>query len=138
VEHEGVIAGTAGEHVGAAAAVEGVVAGVAEELVGECVAAAREVAGTLQHQRLDVVGERVGDAGEHRVGAGVGVLEHQVAGIVDEVGVVASATLHDVGAALAVEQRLATFSARNPSPIPTSWAGTRICRSGRDQVDGRQ
>jgi hypothetical protein len=40
--------------------------------------------------------------------------------------------------AMANKLRLATFSATKPSPIPTSCAGTRICRSGRDQVDGRQ
>ena len=54
VEHEGVVAGVAGEDVGAALTVEHVVAGIAEDAVGERVADAVEIGAALQHQRLDV------------------------------------------------------------------------------------
>jgi hypothetical protein len=42
--------------------------------------------------------------GEHRVVALVCILDDHVAGVVDEVGVVAGAASHGVGAAAAVEQ----------------------------------
>jgi hypothetical protein len=42
--------------------------------------------------------------GEHHIVAFVGVLDDHVAGVVDEVGVVAGAAGHDIGAAAAVEQ----------------------------------
>jgi hypothetical protein len=44
------------------------------------------------------------DRGEGRVGALVRVLDHGIAGAVDEIGVVAHAAAHDVGAGSAVEQ----------------------------------
>src|SRR5262245_19001875 len=61
VEHEGVVAGVAGEHIGARAAVDRVVAGIAVEAVRECIAGAEEIAGALQHQRLDVCSQRIAD-----------------------------------------------------------------------------
>ena len=64
IEHEGVVAGVAGENVGAALAVERVVAGIAEDRVGERVAGTVEVAGALQHQRLHIRRQREVDRGE--------------------------------------------------------------------------
>ena len=67
VEHEGVVAGVAGEDVGSALTVERVVAGIAEDAVGERVADAVEIGAALQHQRLDVAGKREVDRGEDGV-----------------------------------------------------------------------
>ena len=47
-----------------------------------------------QGQVLDVGAERVGDRGLHGVGAGAASLGHHVAGVVDDVGVVAGAAGH--------------------------------------------
>ncbi len=89
VEHEGVVAAIAREPVGAGAPVEGVLAGIAEELVGSVVAGAGEVGRALQHQGVHIGGQRLVHGGEYRIGAFAGVLEHEVAGVVDEVDVVA-------------------------------------------------
>ena len=57
--------------------------------VGAAVAGAVDVAAAGQGQVLDVGAERVADRRLHRVGALVERLGHHVAGIVDDVGVVA-------------------------------------------------
>ena len=58
--------------------------------------------------RFSTVGaERIGDRGQHRVGALAGVLDHHVADIVDHVGVVAEPARHGVGTGAAVEDVVA-------------------------------
>ena len=91
VDHVGVVAGAADHGVGAGAAVERVVAAVAGEDVGERVAGAVDVGAAGQGQVLDVGAERVADRRLHRVGALVERFRHHVAGVVDDVGVVAGA-----------------------------------------------
>ena len=93
----GVAAGAAGEHVDAAVAGDDVV---------EAVAGAVDVSGAGQGQVLDICAERVSDRRLHRVGAGAdaGGFRHHIAGVVDDVGVVAGAADHSVGAAGAVER----------------------------------
>ncbi len=71
------------------------------------IADAREVAGSLQHQGFHVRPQGVVDRGKHRIGAFAGILEHEVAGIVDEVGIVAEAADHRIGAGAAIEQVVA-------------------------------
>ena len=78
IEYEGVVAGIAGEHVGAALAVERVVAGIAEDRVGERIAGAGQVGGALQHQRFHVRRQDEVDGGEDGVGAFARVLDHLV------------------------------------------------------------
>ena len=89
----GVDAGAADERVVAAAAGEDVVAGVAGDDVGVAVAGAVDVAAAGEGQVLDVGAERVGDRRLHRVGALVGRFRDHVAGVVDDVGVVAGAAV---------------------------------------------
>ena len=107
VDHVGVVAEPARHGVGAGAAVEDVVAGVAGEAVGQGIAGAVEVGGAGERQVLEVGAERIGDRGQHRVGAFAGVLDHHVADIVDHVGVVAEPARHGVGAGAAVEDVVA-------------------------------
>ena len=65
----------------------------------EIVAEALQVGAALQHQGLHVRRKPVVDRGENRVVAlAAGALDHRVADIVDEVGVVAGTAAHDVGA----------------------------------------
>ena len=77
-------------------------------------------------QRLDVgaAGERVAHAGAHLVNALAGRFDHGIAGIVDDVDVVA-ARRHDVGAAAAVEhvgERIAGQQSVELEPIRFSIA----------------
>ena len=64
----------------------------------------------------------VGERRQHRVGAFVGVLRHHVADIVDDVGVVAEAADHRVGADAAVE------------PVVAAVAGERVGAAAADDV----
>src|SRR5262249_12538819 len=70
-------------------------------------AVALQVGGALQHQGFHVGGQGEVGGGEHRIGALVEVLGDHVAGIVDEVAVVAGAAGHDVGTGSAVEEVVA-------------------------------
>ena len=83
------------ERVGAAEAGEHVVAGVAGDDVGKPIAGAVDVAGQSQRQvldradRMDRIGQAEGDRGLNQVGAVAAGLVDHVAGIVDDIGVVA-------------------------------------------------
>ena len=68
------------------------------------------VGGAGERQVLDVGAERIGDRGQHRVGALAGVLDHHVADIVDHVGVVAEPARHGVGTGAAVEDVVAAIA----------------------------
>ena len=93
--------------VGAGAPVDQVVAGVAEDRICKRIAEALEVGAALQDQRLNVRRQSVVDGGEDRVAALPGILVHHVAGIVDEVGVIAGTAAHGVGAGAAVDEVVA-------------------------------
>src|SRR6478672_5291070 len=85
--------------------VENVVAAVAGDDVGE------RVAGAGERQVLDIVRQRVvGERRQDRVVALVGVLRHHVADVVDDIGVVAKAAGHRVGAGAAVEPVVAAVA----------------------------
>ena len=76
---------------------------VAGDDVGVAVAGAVDVAAAGQGQVLDVGAERVADRRLHGVGALADEFRRHVAGIVDDVGVVAGAAHHGVGAGAAIE-----------------------------------
>ena len=99
----GVVAGAAGQGVGARAAIQHVGTGIAGDLVVEFVAGAGDVGAAGQHQVLEVAPQRVAQGRDHGVGTAVGVFSHHVAGVVDHVGVVAPAAGHRVGALAAVQ-----------------------------------
>src|SRR5262245_63989808 len=103
-EQERIIARAAGQLVDATAAVEQVGAAIAVELVVEAVAVALQVGGALQHQRFYVRRQRKMGSRKSRVVALASALEHGVAGIVDEIGVVADPAQHGVSATAAIEQ----------------------------------
>jgi hypothetical protein len=110
VDHIGVVAEAADHGVGAGAAIENVVAAVAGDRVGEAVAGAVDVAAAGQRQVLDIGADGVGDRRLHRVGARVEHLRHHVADVVDDIGVVAEAADHGVGAGAAVEDVVAAVA----------------------------
>ena len=107
VDHVGVVAVAAGQRVRAYAAVEGVVAAVAGDDVGVAVAGAVDVGAAGQGQVVDVGAEREAHRRLHQVGAFAGIFGHHVAGVVDQIGVVAGTALHGVGARAAVEDVVA-------------------------------
>ena len=102
----GVVAETAPHQVGAEAAVDDVGILVAGDGVGQGVARAHQRA-TQQRQALDIRRQRVVDAAVDQVIAFVERLGHHIVFRVDEVGVVLGATLHEVAAALAVQDVIA-------------------------------
>ena len=93
--------------VGAGLAVEDVGVGIADQGVGEDVAGAVDRGGAGQGEVLESEAEGVGDRALHRVGALAEELVDGVAGIVDDIGVVAEAAAHEVGAEAAVEDIVA-------------------------------
>ena len=152
---ESVVAAAASERVVAALAVERVVASVAGDDVGVAVAGTVDVAAASQRQVLDIGAERVADRRLHRVGARVERFRHHVAGVVDDVGVVAGAADHGVGAGPAVERVVARaavdqVAAAGPimgeifaggaarDPGLERQAGHRIVGKGDDRVGDRQ
>ena len=92
-----VVAIAAFEEVVAGPAVERVVPEVAGDLVVEGVASAVDRA-VQQSQPLDIEAERDGDRGQNAVVALVRELHHQVAGLIDDVGVAAIAAAQPVRA----------------------------------------
>ena len=109
VDRVGVVAGAAVHRVGATAAVEQVVLGVAGQLVGPVVAGAGDGVRADQPQVLDMGGarHRVAHDRVHGVDAGARGLDHDVAGVVDRVGVVTAAASHRVGTFGTVEHVVA-------------------------------
>src|SRR5262249_34161921 len=81
-----------------------VVAGVADDGVEQPIAAAVDVGAAGQGQALDIGAQRVAYGADHLVGAGVGRFHRLVAGIVDEIDVVAGAAVHGVRAQSAVQR----------------------------------
>src|SRR5215471_10149668 len=103
VDDVDVVAVAAAHGVGAGLAIEQVVAGVAGDLVGECAADAGAGAGQ-QHEVLDVRRQDVaGGRAVHAVVTAARGFDDDVAGIVDDIDVVAHAAGQLVDAALAVE-----------------------------------
>lgn len=75
--------------------------------VGQTVAGAGHRRCALQRQVLDVVRQRIVDGRPHKVDALAGLLDHEVASVVDVVEVVAGAARHAVLAQTAVEHVVA-------------------------------
>ena len=132
IDHVGVVAEAADHGVGADAAVEHVVAAVAGDDVGVAIAGAVDVGAAGQGQVLDIGAERVGDRRLHRVGALVERLRHHVAGIVDDVGVVAGTAAHRVSAGPAVKRVIAR-AAGDEIVADTTGDGIVPC-TGEDRV----
>src|SRR5262249_148512 len=107
VDEVNVVAFAAAHAVGPAFAVEQIVTGIANDRIGIGVAVALQVVAALQDQGFHVVRQPVMRRRENDVGAFAGVLEHAIAGIVDEVDVVAGTAEHGIGSALAVEEVVA-------------------------------
>ena len=107
VDEVRVVAGAAAHDVGAAAAVEEIVAAVAGDDIDQVVAVALQIGATLQGQVLHIHRQRKMETHENRVGTLVRILDHRIAAIVDDIGVIAQAADHGVGAARAVENVVA-------------------------------
>ena len=132
VDHIGVVAEATDHRVGAGAAVENVVAAVAGEGVVEAVAGAVDVGAAGQGQVLDVGAERVGDRRLHRVGAFAERLRHHVAGVVDDIGVVADAADQEVGAQAAIERVVASAAGEH---VDAAVAGEDVVEGVAGAVD---
>jgi hypothetical protein len=104
VDEVDVAAGAADHDVGARAAVEQVVAGIAVERIRQAVAITLQVGAALQDEGFDIRRQSEIGGREHHIGALVGVLDHGVAGIVDEIDIIAGKAIHPVNAGPAVQQ----------------------------------
>ena len=107
VDEVHVVAGPAEHGVGPGLTVEEIVAGVACQRVGVAVAVSLQIRAARQGEVFDVLRQPVMRRRVHRVDAFIGALDDEVAGIVDDVGVVAEATNHHVGAGATVERIVA-------------------------------
>ena len=111
IHHIGVVAASAYQRVGAGSAIEDVVAFQAVQGVigiGTDEGVVQGVAGTGDRlagegQVLDVVAQGVIEGTDHRIGAFASSLDHAVAGIIQDVGVVAAAARHHVSTGATVE-----------------------------------
>jgi len=79
-------------------------------VVGKRITASRQIAGALQHQGFHVRRQSLLDGGKHRIGTFAEALDHHVAGIVDDIDVVAKTARHPVGAGATVEQIVARIA----------------------------
>ena len=135
VDDVGVVACAADEGVGTRAAVQRVIGASAGDDVAQSVAGAREGASADERQVLEVVRECEGR--ERRfdsIGAGIGRFRNDVAGIVDDVGVVAAATDELVGSCPAVE-RIGANAARDGVGERVARAAERACASVGEVLD---
>src|SRR5262249_54846471 len=147
-EHEGVVAGAAGQYVRSTAAVDIVVAAVADDGVDLRVADRLEVAAAGDDQALDISAERITDPRIHRVGALAGVLEDLVKASLDDVGVVAGAANHGVSPGATIDVVVAGVAVdrvvlRIADPLDVAAAGQRQrlqigaqrkAHAGRDRI----
>ena len=133
IDKVGVVAGTAVEIVGPAAALESVGSGAAVDAVGELVAGQRKARGArVGAQELDFRAglKCVVDTGEDRVAAASDRFGHHIVGVVDIVSVVTHAADHCVGAGAAINSVVAAIA------INGIGTGGRA-RLARDRVRGR-
>ena len=77
--------------------------GIAGDGVDQRIAGGVGAGAAGQRQLLDIGGERVGDRALHEIDARIARFHHHVAGIVDDIGVVAAAALHVVAEQAAVQ-----------------------------------
>ncbi|MCY1289453.1 hypothetical protein D9M69_455890 [compost metagenome] len=77
------------------------------------IAAADEVGSSQQGQVFQIVAEAIADAGAHRVDAGVTGLDHDIEKMVDHVGIVALAALHEVDSGATVKQVVAAVAGQD-------------------------
>ena len=138
-KREDIGAAIAGQGIHAGAAGEDVVAAVAGDHVVQGIAGAVEIAAAGQRQVLHPAGQRVVDGGQHRVGALVAQFRDHVAGIVDDIGVVAGAADHRVGAGAAVQKVIAAIAGQRVVAAETvqlvveARSGQRIVARGAGQ-----
>ena len=132
VDDVGVVAGPADHRVRPRPPLRHVVAGVAGEDVVGRVAGAVDGARPGQGQVLDLGAERVGQCRLDGVGAAAGELGRHVAGVVDDVGVVAVAAGHRVGAGAAVEPVVGGVAGEDVGERVAGAVDRR--RAGQDQV----
>src|SRR5690606_4267164 len=100
----------------AAEAVERVVPPRPADHVGQTVAGAGHRRCALQRQVLDVVRQRIVDGRPHKVDALAGLLDHEVASVVDVVEVVAGAAPHRVGTRAAIDRVVAVKAGKPVVP----------------------
>ncbi len=133
VHHVGVVTRTAGHCVGARAAVESIVAAVAGYRVIQFVASTVDVAGAGQNQVFDVVGEGVGNARLHDVDAFADAFGYDVAGVIDDIGIVARAADQGIGPGATV-QRVVAFQAGQG--VGGAVAGENVVQFVAGAIDG--
>src|SRR5262245_46200766 len=116
MEHEGVVAETAGHGVGARAAIQKIVAAVAEERVHPAVTVAMQLGAALQDHVLAIVRQPQVDGGEYGVVTLAGVLDRLISDVVDEIDVVAETAEHRVGARAAIQKIVAAVAEERVHP----------------------
>ena len=112
VHHVGVVAQPADQCVSANTAIEYVVAGVAGQHIVQGIAGGVDRRSSGQGQVLDIGAQRIGDRRLHYVGARACRFGHDIARIVDDIGVVASSTNQCVGTDTAIKDIGATVASQ--------------------------
>ena len=100
---ERIVAIAAGQAVIAAQAREAVVAAVAKNGIGERIARAVDCGGAEERQFFDVVGKDMADRRGNAVITFAGRLDDLIAGVIDDIAVIADAPDQDIGTGAAIE-----------------------------------
>src|SRR6185312_14668528 len=107
---QGVVAASTVERIVAAQTRQNVVGVVAHDIVTESIAGPVDGRSAAEGQLLHVRHQGVADQGHHVVGAGIDRFHHHIGGVVHNIGVVARAAVHAVGAGAAVQPIVADTS----------------------------
>ncbi len=113
VNKVGIVAGATMHDVLTAAAVEDIVAVIAIQGIGKRIAGGGEIGNAGQGQDVEIVIQRVVDAGENGIRAVVGAFQDRGAGAVDIIGVGAGTALQDI------------LAGRKVEPVRAEHVGTR-------------
>ena len=132
IDDIGVVAEPARHRVRAGLAVEYVLAGIAEQRIVQAVAGAVEIGRAHQSELLEIGTQRPAEPGLDRVGALARRLGDDVAGDVDDIGVVAKPARHRVAAGSAVEPVVA---ARAGEDVLAGIAGQDIVLTVADAAE---
>ena len=127
-----IVATTTLEQVVSSAAVQHINTGIAGQSVSQTVTRAVNGVDADQREVFDVAGQAVADAAANCIGAFVGLLDDQIAGVIDDIGVVAGAADQGIGTLSAVQRVVATQAVQRVARfVANQHVASRVARTGQ-------